>query len=149
MKTKLSILCAAGALSVVIAGCNSPTLAKTPYSESENQWSEYISYSYPNWKAPQTVPPSSSEMAPATSVEPILLQPVAPVVGPTSATPVVGDKKVEAQTYKIQSGDTLSKISSKFYGKASKWNVILEANKDKISDAGKLKVGTTINIPAQ
>lgn len=145
MKTKLSILCAAGALTAVVAGCNSPNLSQTPYSESEKQWAEYISYSYPAWKEPQTVPPSAGDIAPAG--ETVVIQPVAPATG---LTPVVaGEKKVEAQTYKIQSGDTLSKIAHKFYGKSSKWNVILDANKDKISDAGKLKVGTTINIPAQ
>ncbi|HCE42773.1 MAG TPA: hypothetical protein DET40_04435 [Lentisphaeria bacterium] len=148
MKTKLSLLCAAGVLTVIVAGCNSPQLAGTPYSESEQQWAEYISYSYPDWKTPQTVPPSSSNEIVAP-VEPILQTPVilpSPVIPPTAAAL---EKKVEAHAYTIEKGDTLSTISKKVYGKASKWPVILEANKDKITDAGKLKVGMTINIPAQ
>jgi len=146
MKTKLNLLCAAGVLTVIV-GCNSPQLAETPYSESEQQWAEYISYSYPAWKTPQTVPPSSGEAVTAP-VESVLQTPVilpTPVIPPVAA----GDKKVEAHTYTIEKGDTLSTIAKKVYGKSSKWPVILEANKNKITDAGKLKVGMTINIPAQ
>lgn len=151
MKMKLSFLCAASALTVVIAGCNSPQLSQTPYSESENQWSEYISYSYPEWKAPQTVPPSSTGETgvPLTTVEPVVIQPSPIVVEQAPLPPVAGEKKVEAHTYVIEKGDTLSTISKKIYGKSSKWSVILDANKDKITDAGKLKVGMKINIPAQ
>ncbi|MFZ2653708.1 MAG: LysM peptidoglycan-binding domain-containing protein [Victivallales bacterium] len=149
MKMKLNLLCAAGVLTVIVAGCNSPQLVGVPYTEAENQWAEYISYSYPAWKTPQTVPPSSSNEAVTVPLEPILQTPI-------SATPVIppvvvpaGDKKVEAHTYTIEKGDTLSTIAKKVYGKSSKWPVILEANKDKITDAGKLKVGMTIKIPAQ
>ncbi|HBC89082.1 MAG TPA: hypothetical protein DCZ94_19255 [Lentisphaeria bacterium] len=149
MKMKLSLLCAAGALSVIVAGCTSPQLSQTPYSESEKQWSEYISNSYPEWKAPRTVPPSSDGSSVISTDAPVLLN-LEPVTDMAPLPPIKeGEKKVEAQTYTVQQGDTLSKIAHKFYGKASKWPVILEANKDKISDAGKLKSGTTINIPAQ
>ncbi len=146
MKTKFSMLCVAGALSVIVAGCSSPQLSQTPYSESEKQWTEYISNSYPEWQAPQTVPPTSDG---SIESSPIGLEPIKPIELSPLPPLQEGVNKVEAQTYKVQQGDTLSKIAQKFYGKASKWPVILEANKDKISDAGKLKSGTTINIPAQ
>jgi nucleoid-associated protein YgaU len=50
------------------------------------------------------------------------------------------------QPYTIKSGDNLSHISQRFYGAASKYTKIAEANG--ISDPDKIKVGQTINIPA-
>ena len=48
------------------------------------------------------------------------------------------------QTYTIQSGDSLSKIGSKF---GVSWQQIFEANRDKIDDADKIFPGTEITIP--
>lgn len=52
-----------------------------------------------------------------------------------------------AKTYKVASGDTLQKISKKFYGTYKKWQKIYNANKDKIADPNRIKPGITINIP--
>lgn len=49
--------------------------------------------------------------------------------------------------YKVEKGDTLQKISKKFYGGYSKWNKIYEANKDKISNPNRIKPGIVITIP--
>ena len=51
------------------------------------------------------------------------------------------------KTYKVKEGDSLSKISKKVYGKASKWTTIYEANSDKIKDPNKLKTGIVLVIP--
>jgi nucleoid-associated protein YgaU len=51
------------------------------------------------------------------------------------------------QTYTVQSGDTLSKISKQFYGDAGQYNKIFEANRDKLTDADKIEVGQVLNIP--
>ncbi len=51
------------------------------------------------------------------------------------------------RTYTIQPGDTLSGISQRFYGKASEYSKILDANKDTIPDADKVRAGQTIVIP--
>jgi nucleoid-associated protein YgaU len=51
------------------------------------------------------------------------------------------------QTYTVQSGDTLSKIAKQFYGDASKYNRIFEANRDKLSDPDKIQVGQSLTIP--
>jgi len=51
------------------------------------------------------------------------------------------------QEYKVKKGDTLSHISKDFYGKASKWTIIYEANSDKIKDPSKLKPGIVLIIP--
>ncbi len=160
MKTRISLLCAAGAVMAIVSGCTTTELSQTPLTPAEAQWAEYIGASYSEWKPPRTAPPSSNNVTGETVVvqeqqpPPAILTPVEQSLSPLPPVPpppvpAVEKKKVEAQTYTIQKGDTLSTIAKKVYGKSSKWNVILDANKDKISDAGKLKVGMKINIPAQ
>jgi len=53
----------------------------------------------------------------------------------------------EEQTYTIVSGDSLSKIAKHFYGDASKWRQIFEANRDVIKDPDMIHPGQTITIP--
>jgi nucleoid-associated protein YgaU len=155
MKTRIGLLCVSGVLAAVVSGCTSTELSQTPLSPAESQWAEYMSYSYPQWKPPRTVPPSSNAVTGETIViqEPLpvpeTLTPAEQAPAPLAPVKDLEKKTVEAQKYTIQKGDTLSMIAKKLYGQASKWNVILDANKDKISDAGKLKVGMTIDIPAQ
>jgi nucleoid-associated protein YgaU len=50
-------------------------------------------------------------------------------------------------TYKVQPGDSLSKISKQFYGDASKYMKIFEANKDKLDDPDKIRAGMELLIP--
>jgi nucleoid-associated protein YgaU len=50
------------------------------------------------------------------------------------------------QSYTIQSGDNLSKVSRHFYGDANKYEKIAQAND--IADANKIRAGQTITIPA-
>jgi len=49
--------------------------------------------------------------------------------------------------YKIEEGDTLQKISKKFYDTYGRWNEIYEANKDVLSSPDRIKPGKTIRIP--
>lgn len=51
------------------------------------------------------------------------------------------------RTYKVQSGDTLSAISSRFYGTPSRWIDIYQANRDRLSSESALRVGQEIRIP--
>lgn len=53
----------------------------------------------------------------------------------------------EARTYIVQSGDSLSKISKKFYGNANEWRKIFEANKDRISNPDMIQPGWALKIP--
>ena len=57
-----------------------------------------------------------------------------------SSTPV-------ARTYTVQPGDSLSKISKQFYGNASMYMKIFEANKDKLDDPDKIRAGMDLRIP--
>lgn len=51
------------------------------------------------------------------------------------------------ETYVVQPGDTLSKISRRFYGSPAKWRAIREANKALIPFDGRLTVGQEIRLP--
>lgn len=52
-------------------------------------------------------------------------------------------------TYKVQNGDTLQKISSRpeIYGTSKKWMKIYEANKDKLKSPDKIRAGQELKIP--
>jgi LysM repeat protein len=52
-----------------------------------------------------------------------------------------------SQQYTVQSGDTLSKISKQFYGSSNEYMRIFYANRDKLSDPDKIKVGQQLVIP--
>jgi nucleoid-associated protein YgaU len=51
-----------------------------------------------------------------------------------------------SQTYTVQPGDNLSKISKRYYGDANKYPVIAQANN--LADPDKIKVGQELVIPA-
>ncbi len=53
----------------------------------------------------------------------------------------------KAEIYEIVSGDTLGGIAKKYYGKASAYMKIFEANRDIISDPNKIYPGQKIRIP--
>jgi nucleoid-associated protein YgaU len=52
------------------------------------------------------------------------------------------------QTYTVAKGDTLSHIAKAFYGKASKWPAIFEANRDQLDDPDRIHPGQVLRIPA-
>lgn len=53
-----------------------------------------------------------------------------------------------AQTYTVQSGDSLSKISKQFYGSANDYMKIFDANRDLLNDPNKINPGQKLKIPA-
>lgn len=59
----------------------------------------------------------------------------------------VADPSKGGRTYTVKSGDTLSRIAKEFYGDASQWKKIHQANTDRIKDPDKIQVGWTLNIP--
>lgn len=54
---------------------------------------------------------------------------------------------VPVEYYIIESGDTLSKIAKRYYGDASAYNKIFEANREVIEDPDKIYPGQKIPIP--
>jgi len=51
------------------------------------------------------------------------------------------------KTYVVVEGDTLTRISRKFYGTSSLWEDILNANHDVLKDEKSLVVGSSLKIP--
>lgn len=49
--------------------------------------------------------------------------------------------------HNVVSGESLSKISKKYYRDANKYMKIFEANKDQLSDPNLIKVGQQLKIP--
>jgi nucleoid-associated protein YgaU len=80
-----------------------------------------------------------------------------PVPAPAAAkTPAAGApdesakpaaQSAEPRVHVVVEGDTLTKISKKYYGTANRYNEILAANRDVIRDENVLVVGTKLKIP--
>lgn len=96
-----------------------------------DQESELLRYSNRLTQA-QSQPSSTGEVAPI-----IIQAPTARQTGATSG----------GQAYTVQAGDTLSRISSKVYGEASRWSEIFEANRDLLPSPNALKPGQVLRIP--
>ncbi len=73
---------------------------------------------------------------------------VDPSIAPQKQAAAASGSGSSSQTYTVQSGDTLSKIAQQFYGNASQYNRIFEANRDKLQDANKIQVGQELVIPS-
>jgi LysM repeat protein len=67
-------------------------------------------------------------------------QPAAPAAEPAPAP-------APERTYTVVEGDTLSGIAKKCYGTASRWQEILDANRDLIKDEKSLPIGAELKIP--
>jgi LysM repeat protein len=88
------------------------------------------------WNQIKLVDPSYSDLTADITVE-APQQRAAAVGGPTSS----------GQTYTVQSGDTLSKISKQFYGSANEYMRIFYANRDQLSDPNNIRTGQQLIIP--
>ena len=51
------------------------------------------------------------------------------------------------QWHEVKKGDTLGKIAAHYYGDASLYPKIFEANKDSLKDPNLIKVGQKLRIP--
>src|SRR4051812_25229889 len=52
-----------------------------------------------------------------------------------------------SRTYTVQAGDSLSKISKKYYGDADQYMKIFEANRGLLTDPNKISPGQELTIP--
>lgn len=59
----------------------------------------------------------------------------------------LGPQQGQGRTHKVQKGETLSQLAQKYYGKASEYNRIFEANRNQLSDPDKIREGQTLRIP--
>ncbi len=67
----------------------------------------------------------------------------APSPAPTTA-PGTAD---QARTHTVAPGETLSDIAQRYYGTASRWREILEANRDKLARPERVRIGMVLRIP--
>jgi nucleoid-associated protein YgaU len=51
------------------------------------------------------------------------------------------------QWHEVQKGETLSKIAQKYYGDASLYPKIFEANRDTVKDPNMIRIGQKLRIP--
>lgn len=93
-------------------------------------------------KAPK---PKPVEVAPAVEIaeEPELMGNRGFIT--QSETPEISEPQLVQ--YKVEKGDTLQKISKKFYGTTKKWAKIYEANKDTLKGPDRVYPGQVISIP--
>jgi len=71
---------------------------------------------------------------------------VDPSLAPKAAAAAAGSSAA-GRAYTVVAGDSLSKIAKQFYGNANQYMKIFEANKDKLNDPDKIKVGQQLVIP--
>ena len=64
------------------------------------------------------------------------------VGAPASAT-----KRADSRFHTVESGDTLSKIADKYYGRPNAYTRIFEANRPMLSDPDKIYPGQVLRIP--
>jgi len=70
-----------------------------------------------------------------------------PAVQATAVAAAAGGGTAGGKTYTVQAGDSLGKISQHFYGKASEYMKIFDANKNILTDPDKIKPGMNLVIP--
>jgi nucleoid-associated protein YgaU len=76
--------------------------------------------------------------------------PPAPITAPTRpalATPPPAAPPPAPRIHRVVSGDTLTRISSRYYGTWARWQDIYNANRDKLRNADVLPLGAELKIP--
>ncbi len=61
---------------------------------------------------------------------------------------IIADINVEATKYRVQAGESLSKIAKHVYGDANHYHAIFNANTDILSDPDKIQPGQELTLPA-
>jgi LysM repeat protein len=89
------------------------------------------------WNAIKAVDHSHTDLTADITIDPSRL----PKAAPAPSAPA-------EQHYTVVSGDTLSAISKRFYGDASKYQKIFNANRDILTDPDHIKPGQSLKIPA-
>ena len=70
-----------------------------------------------------------------------------PSLGAFGSAGMMSSSTAGTRTHTVQKGETLGHIAQKYYGKASEYKKIFEANRDQLSDPDKIREGATLVIP--
>jgi nucleoid-associated protein YgaU len=71
---------------------------------------------------------------------------VAPV-RPLGGEPLPQPAATQARTHIVVDGDSLSRISLRYYGTPNRWQEIYDANRDSLAGANALRPGQPLRIP--
>jgi len=66
---------------------------------------------------------------------------------PTVRNAALATAAANVRTHTVASGDTLTKISQRYYGAGDRWQEIYAANRDILGPQGQLKIGQVLRIP--
>ena len=177
MNNKVWMLAGACAMTIVFAGC-SPQLDQTRLSPEEQAWADNIKANYSAWQPPESIPRSvrrddinndnkpqntTNEATEVQVFEPAPMPPIdampavektVPVaaVEPAPAAAAAAPAPVEEQTpeiYTVVKGDNLGAIAQKYYGRASAWKKIQQANMSVLRGKNKdmIRPGMKLTIP--
>lgn len=91
----------------------------------------------------------SHSHAAAKDSDQVAAQQEEPVAAPAKKKSTSQTAAKKQQGYTVQKGDSLSKISQKFYGSTKYWKRIVEANKDKLGHSQTLRPGMVLTIPSK
>jgi nucleoid-associated protein YgaU len=86
-------------------------------------------------------------------VDPMRLKVGAELQLPPREAAVAGEAMVEPDfpddvvTHVVREGETLSEIAKAYFGSSGKWELIWNANRDRMAGPDRLSVGTTLLIP--
>jgi len=97
------------------------------------------------WDEIKKVNPAVNDITCDLTVDPTAAPAPAPATAAAAASASGGSGR--GRTYTVAAGDSLSKIAKNFYGNANQYMKIFEANKDRLSDPDKIKVGQELVIP--
>ena len=144
------LLMGAGAFALMLCGC-APELDQTGLSPEEKIWAENIKANYGAWQVPESVPRgvrrddlNNSQNNNASANAGTLTE--VPAALDQSTTPATVETPA-AETYTVVKGDTLGAIARKYYGKASAWKKIADANADLLKGKTLIRPGMKLQIP--
>jgi LysM repeat protein len=98
------------------------------------------------WNRIKAIDPTYSDLIADFSINSSLPQPQTQQQ-PTMAAGAQAGGGESVRSYTVQAGDTLSKISQKFYGNANRYMEIFEANRDQLKNPDQIRPGQELKIP--
>jgi nucleoid-associated protein YgaU len=87
----------------------------------------------------ETAPPGAAPVVPPTTTATAQVPAIPAAAEPPPAA---------AETYTVQSGDSLWKIAQHVYGNGAKYTAIFEANRDLLDNPDKIRPGQVLKLPA-
>ncbi|AXK73692.1 LysM peptidoglycan-binding domain-containing protein [Lysobacter sp. TY2-98] len=84
--------------------------------------------------------PAAPQSAAPTSTNPV----TTPATPPNAVAPTPTARQ---RTYTVQQGDSLSKIALRLYGDVNRWTLLMEANRDRMSDPDRIYPGQVLMVP--